>query len=206
VTNDSPTLHVLAGPNGAGKTSLYDTWLRHRTTAEFVNADLLAHAALGRHAMTQADAELGQRLADNRRSTLIAARQSFVAESTFSHPSKLDLLRQAKAAGYQLVIYHLNVDSPDLAVARVASREAHGGHPVPEDRIRGRYHRNQALIREAVHMAHRAFVIDNSLRGSKPRALIAFVNGKPQEVASGLPTWAQTLYGSDLKLQPVTLP
>jgi predicted ABC-type ATPase len=206
VTDDSPTLHVLAGPNGAGKTSLYETWVRHRTTAEFVNADLLVHAALGRHATTQADAELGQRLAEERRSTLIAARQSLVAESTFSHPSKLDLLRQARAAGYELVVYHVNVDSPDLAVARVASREAHGGHPVPEDRIRGRYERNQALIREAVHMAHRAFVLDNSLRGSPPRALIAFVNGKPREVAPDLPAWALALYGPDLQLHAGTLP
>jgi predicted ABC-type ATPase len=198
-TDDSPTFHVLAGPNGAGKTTLYETWVRLRTTAEFVNADLLVHAALGRHATTQADAELGQRLAEDRRSTLIAARQSLVTESTFSHPSKLDLLQQAKAAGFQLVVYHVNVDSPDLAVARVASRQTHGGHPVPEDRIRGRYQRNQALIREAVRMADRAFVLDNSLRGSPPRVLIAFVSGKPLEVSPDLPAWAQTLYGPDLK-------
>lgn len=203
---EPPTLHVLAGPNGAGKTTLYESWVRRRTTAEFVNADLLVHAALGRHATTQADAELGQRLAEDRRSALLAARQSLVAESTFSHPSKLDLLRQARAAGYELVVYHVNVDSPDLAVARVASREMHGGHPVPEDRIRGRYQRNQALIRQAVQMADRAFVLDNSVRGASPRALIAFVSGKPRDVAPDLPAWAQALYGPDLKLRPGTLP
>ena len=203
---EPPTLHVLAGPNGAGKTTLYESWVRRRTTAEFVNADLLAYAALGRHATTQAEAELGQRLAEDRRSALIAAQLSLVAESTFSHPSKLDLLRQARAAGYELVVYHVNVDSPDLAVARVTSREAHGGHPVPEDRIRGRYLRNQALIRAAVHMADRAFVLDNSVRGSPPRALIAFVNGRVSDVSSDLPAWAQTLYGPDLQLQPGTPP
>ncbi len=122
-----------------------------------------------------------------------------MAESTFSHPSKLDLLRHARAAGYELVVYHVNVDSPDLAVARVARREAHGGHPVPEDRIRGRYQRNQDLIRQAVHMADRAFVLDNSLRGAPPRALIGFVNGRVLDVAPDLPVWAQALYGPDLK-------
>lgn len=198
MASDAPTLHVLAGPNGAGKTSLYDTWVRRRTSAEFVNADLLAHAALGRHAASQADAELGQRLAEERRAALIKARQSFVAESTFSHPSKLDLLRQAKAAGYELIVYHVNVDSPDLAVARVASREAHGGHPVPEDRIRGRYLRNQPLIRDAVLMADRGFVLDNSVRGSAPRPLIAFVNGAATEIAPRLPAWAALLYAADL--------
>ena len=195
---DGPTLHVLAGPNGAGKTSFYESWLRRRTDAEFVNADLLVHAALGRHATTQADATLGQRLAEDRRAALIAGRQSLVTESTFSHPSKLDLLLQARAGGYRLIVYHVNVDSSDLAVARVAAREAQGGHPVPEDRIRGRYLRNQALIRDAVRMADRAFVIDNSVRGSKPRALIAFASGTAAEVAPELPAWATTLYADDL--------
>ncbi|HEY2358676.1 MAG TPA: AAA family ATPase [Phenylobacterium sp.] len=194
----APTLHVLAGPNGAGKTSFYESWLRPRTGAEFVNADLLVHAALGRYATTQADATLGQRLAEDRRAALIASRQSLVTESTFSHPSKLHLLRHARAGGYRVIVYHVNVDSSDLAVARVAAREAHGGHPVPEDRIRGRYLRNQALIRDAVRMADRAFVIDNSVRGSKPSALIAFSSGSATEVAPELPPWAATLYADDL--------
>ncbi|MGH6909204.1 MAG: AAA family ATPase, partial [Phenylobacterium sp.] len=149
----SPILHILAGPNGAGKTTLYEARVRQLAKAPFVNADQLSSEALGRHAESREEAELGQSLANARRDALMSAGESLVTESTFSHPSKLDLIRQAKALGYRVFVYHVNVESADDAVARVAAREARGGHPVPEANIRGRYERNQPLIREAVRLA-----------------------------------------------------
>lgn len=194
----APLLHVLAGPNGAGKSTLYDADVRHRTNAPFVNADRLALEALGHHALTQAEAELGQRLANERRATLMAARQSLVTESTFSHPSKIDLVRDAKAAGYRVVIYHVNVADADVSVARVASRTEAGGHPVPEDRIRGRYARNGALIRQAVLLADAAYVFDNTRFAMRPRQLIAFRRGRIVSADPVLPDWAARLYAEDL--------
>lgn len=194
----SPILHILAGPNGAGKTTLYEARVRQLAKAPFVNADQLSFEALGRHAETRKEAELGQSLANARRDTLMAAGESLVTESTFSHPSKLELIRQAKALGYRVIVYHVNVESADDAVARVAAREARGGHPVPEANIRGRYERNQPLIREAVRMADWAFVFDNSALGAPPRRLITFVSGQATDVAQDLPAWAGALYGGDL--------
>ncbi|MDB5423773.1 MAG: hypothetical protein JWQ29_1189 [Phenylobacterium sp.] len=193
-----PVLHILAGPNGAGKTSLYQSAIREFTNAEFVNADELSFNALGRHAQNQADAELGQALANARRDALLAAGVSLVTESTFSHPSKLDLVERARASGYVVIVYHLNLESADDAVARVAARLAQGGHPVPESKIRGRYERNQPLIREAVRGADRGFVFDNSVLARPARRLITFAHGHPIDVAPDLPAWAKALYGEDL--------
>ena len=95
----APILHIIAGPNGAGKSTFYHQILRDLTDAEFVNADLLAADALGAHATTEDEAKLGQTLAEDRRAALMAARQSLVTESTFSHPSKVDLVREALALG-----------------------------------------------------------------------------------------------------------
>lgn len=195
---DEPILHVLAGPNGAGKSTLYEAVVRRTTDAEFVNADHLVRSALGRHALTQADAELGQRLAEDRRAGLMASRQSFVTESTFSHPSKLELLRGARAVGYRVVVYHVNLDTPDLAVDRVAFRQGRGGHPVPEDRIRGRYERNQPLIRDAVRFADIGRVFDNSISGRPPRQVIGFQSGRIISAEPALPDWAARLYAEDL--------
>lgn len=128
----------------------------------------------------------------------MAGKADLVVETTFSHPSKLDLLRDAKAAGYDLVVFHLNLDTPDLAVERVAGRVKRGGHPAPEDRIRARYERNQPLIRQAVLMADRALVLDSSEMGAAPTPLIGFSTGKAIEVADDLPDWAIALYGGDL--------
>lgn len=193
-----PILHVLAGPNGAGKSTLYDAVISRWTTAEFVNPDQLVLEVLGRHALTLEDAKLGQDLANSRRQALMDAGESLVTESTFSHPSKLELVEAAKAQGYLVAVYHVNVDTPDLAVARVANRANHGGHPVPEDRIRGRYDRNRELIAQALRVAHRGFVFDNSLLGAPPRLLLRFVAGQATGVAPNLPAWAAELYADDL--------
>lgn len=94
-----PTLHVLAGPNGAGKTTLYETAVKAFTAGvEFINADRLAFDHFGHLATTAQESETGQHLAEARRSDLMSARRSLVTESTFSHPSKLDLVREAKSA------------------------------------------------------------------------------------------------------------
>jgi predicted ABC-type ATPase len=193
-----PAFHILAGPNGAGKSTLYETVLRRRLEAEFVNPDRLVFEALGRHALTREEAQLGQRLAEARREALMAARQSVITESTFSHPSKLDLVRRAKALGYRLVVYHIHLMAVEDAIARVAYRETTGGHPVPEANLRGRYRRNPVLIREAVLMSDQAFVFDNSAVGRPPRRLITFSGGRPVSVAPDLPAWAAALYGPDL--------
>ena len=193
-----PAFHILAGPNGAGKSTLYDTVLRARLEAEFVNTDRLVFEALGRHALTLEDARLGQRLAEQRRDALMAARQSLVTESTFSHPSKLELVQRAKTMGYRVVVYHVHLAAVEDAIARVAFRETIGGHPVPEAKLRGRYQRNPALIRQAVLMADQALVFDNSALGRGPRRIIAFSGGRPVFVAQDRPAWAAELYGPDL--------
>jgi predicted ABC-type ATPase len=193
-----PAFHMLAGPNGAGKSTLYEQALKTRLDAEFVNADHLLFKALGRHGLTREDAQLGQRLADERREALMARRQSLVTESTFSHPSKLQLLGRARRLGYRIVVYHLHLASVEHAIARVAQREAAGGHPVPETSLRGRYARNPALIRQAALMADQALVFDNSVLGRSPRRLVVFSGGRAVFVAPDLPAWAATLYGGDL--------
>jgi len=129
VAEANPILHVIAGPNGAGKTTLYENQIRALTDAEFVNADRLALEHYGHVAVSREESEKGQALADERRRALMADGRSLVTESTFSHPSKLDLIKTAKSAGYRVVVYHVNVKDADRAVARVESRVRQGGHP-----------------------------------------------------------------------------
>lgn len=191
-----PVLHVIAGPNGAGKTTFYELHLKAMTNAEFVNADLLALEHFGHVATTAAESAMGQALADSRRQRLIKDGRSLVVESTFSHTSKLELLQQAKTAGYRVVVYHLNVRDSEHAVERVRSRVARGGHPVPESRIVARYERNQPIIRDAVLFADLAFVFDSSALGEPPRLLYRFDRGLATRQDVSLPAWAVALYAN----------
>lgn len=193
-----PILHVIAGPNGAGKSSFYQAVLKRLVSAEFVNADLLVAAELGRHAETETEAQRGQALANARRDALMAAGDSLITETTFSHVSKVEMVRNAQARGYDVIVYHVNLDSADLAVARVTQRTSEGGHAVPEDRIRNRYARNGNFIHEAVLIADAAYVFDNSRRGEPPRRLLSLEAGLITAVAANLPEWAGTIYAVEL--------
>lgn len=68
----------------------------------------------------------------------------------------------ALSAGYELWVSFIVLESDDLAVARVADRVGAGGHDVPPDKIRARFERLAPLAAQAVVLADRAFVVDNS--------------------------------------------
>jgi predicted ABC-type ATPase len=202
VAERQATLYVIAGPNGAGKSTLYSTIIAPRVTAEFVNADLLARERFGHNAVTLEESQIGQKLAEERRADLMAQHKSLIAESTFSHPSKLQLIDDAKRIGYRVVIYHVNLSSADLAVMRVGQRVKDGGHPVPEDKIRERFVRNQGLIRDAVLRADRAYVYDNSRPAESPRHVLTFHHGTVHKAQEYLPKWTRKLYARELQQAP----
>lgn len=188
-----PTLFLLAGPNGAGKTTFYETVLKARVYAPFVNADIIQRDELGNRSVKAAYE--AARIADARRRALVEARRSFVMETVFSHPSKLEFLHQARRVDYRLVVFHLHVASPDLLVARVKARVEEGGHDVPEAKIRERHARNQALIKTAVLIADYGAIYDSSALNAPPRLLARATLGQVELIAEDPPAWYASLYG-----------
>jgi predicted ABC-type ATPase len=181
-----PVLHVLVGPNGAGKTTLYTRLLAPVTGLPFVNADVIAAQRWPDQAAARSyDAA---RLAAADRDRRIAQRRSFVTETVFSHPSKLDLLDQANAVGYRVHL-HVVAIPVDLAVARVDVRAATGGHDVPEDKIRARHARLWPLVAAAAGRVDEARIYDNSRAATPYRLLAVLVDGSTVTAAAHLPQW-----------------
>lgn len=189
-------MFMIAGPNGAGKSTLYETRIKPHTAAPFINADIIQRDELKDPSMSAS--YKAAEIAEARRREHLKEGKDFVSESTFSHPSKLELIRDAKEAGFRVVVYHVNVRSPDLSVHRVAARVQEGGHNVPETNIRDRYERNQPLIRDAVRHADRGYVYDNSKLNVAPSLVIRFKDGQVTKVADNVPAWARELYRDDL--------
>lgn len=177
-----PVLHLLVGPNGAGKSSLYEMVIGPTTRLEFINADAIAAQRWpGDTVRRSYDAAV---IAADLRSQRLAARVSFVAETVFSHQSKLDVVRSAIEARY-LVTLHIVMVPEDLAVARVVNRVSHGGHPVPEEKVRQRHRRLWPLVAAAVRLADNTIAYDNS-RADRPfRPIATFEHGVPV----GRPSW-----------------
>ncbi|MBU6407671.1 MAG: zeta toxin family protein [Alphaproteobacteria bacterium] len=187
-----PTLFLIAGPNGAGKSTFYDTVLKPRVQAPFINADIIQRDEL-KNPSAKAAYEAA-RIASARRDECLRSGHSFVTETVFSHPSKLEMLGAARKAGFRIVIFHLHLGSADLAVARVAARVEEGGHPVPENKIRERYARNQQLIHAAILIADKGAVFDASSLNQAPRLLAKTSLGQADWVAQDLPEWFEHLY------------
>ncbi|QWF20354.1 zeta toxin family protein [Nocardioides sp. LMS-CY] len=175
----TPVLHLLAGSNGAGKSTLAELVLIPRTHLPFVNADLIAEELWpgDREEQARRAPEVSQ-LASDERDRLLADRVSFITETVFSHPSKLDLLRSARECGYTVHL-HIVMIPEDLAVERVADRVAHGGHTVPVDKIRGRYRRLWELVARARGLADRADFYDNASLDGPFRPVAAYEYGQP---------------------------
>jgi predicted ABC-type ATPase len=177
-----PVLHLIAGPNGAGKSTLYDRVIGPVTTLLVIDADAIA--ARQWPGDTAAHAYDASRQAAEARDELLAARTSFVTETVFSHPSKVEFVEAAVTTGY-LVTLHVVLVPESLAVARVANRVVHGGHDIPEEKVRSRYARLWPLVATAILLVDAATVYDNTSASAPFRVVASFHRG----VAVATPSW-----------------
>jgi predicted ABC-type ATPase len=169
-------LDLVVGPNGAGKSTFVELVLAPlRPGVTFVTADVIAAQRWPED--PQGHSYEAARLAARTRGRLLELHEPFIAETVFSHPSKLDLLDEAASAGYAVAVHALLVPE-ELAVRRVAFRVADGGHDVPEPKIRARYQRLWPLVAAAITRADTAHVWDNS-RHDGPVEVGLFATGMP---------------------------
>jgi predicted ABC-type ATPase len=177
--SSQPQLTIFAGPNGSGKSTLkrlisasnYELGL-------YINADDIATE---RYLETLAsDASVVRESferpafweAEKRRAAAVAAGQTFSFETVFSHPSKLELISQAKIAGFFVRLFFVSTSSPLLNVRRVKKRVAEGGHPVPLNKIVNRYYRAMSHLGPACQLVDDGVIFDNS--GKQPRVVAEF--------------------------------
>lgn len=173
-------LDLVVGCNGAGKSTFVELTLSPLLPGSpFVNADEIAKRRWPEDPAPHSyEAAL---VAAETRTRLIELGESFIAETVFSHPSKLELIDDAQAAGYT-VILHCILIPEELAVQRVRHRVQAGGHHVPEAKIRERYQRLWDLVSTAAMRVDSATFYDNStVKGPRIVAQIAggFVVGSP---------------------------
>ena len=147
-----PMVLVFAGPNGSGKTTITRNLPIHGT---YVNADDI------KAAYNLTDLEAAQN-AEVLRNALLGKRVDFSFETVLSTERNLLLLEKAKSLGYEIHgVYVLTCDA-SINVARVKMRHAGGGHDVPEDKIRSRYHKALGLVPRLLNVCDNFLIFDNS--------------------------------------------
>jgi predicted ABC-type ATPase len=129
---DKPQLWMLVGGNGAGKTTFYRQFLQG-LDVRFVNADLIAKELAPDH--PEAVSYDAAQIAEQLRYDMVSQGMSFCFETVFSHPSKLDFVRHAKASGYEVIMVFIHLGDVQLNIARISQRVVEGGHAVPDDKV-----------------------------------------------------------------------
>ncbi|MCE0523208.1 MAG: zeta toxin family protein [Methylacidiphilales bacterium] len=134
-----PRCIIIAGPNGAGKTTLAREYLPQEGHCPvFVNADLIA-AGLSPFRPDTVAWQAG-RLFLRQIDALSRQRKDFAFETTLSGLAYVRRIEQWKISGYSIHILFLKLSSPALAIQRVRQRVRLGGHSLPEEMIRRRFH------------------------------------------------------------------
>lgn len=136
--SEDKTIIIIAGPNGAGKTTFAREFLPQEAGClTFINADLIAQG------ISPFRPEVAAVRAGRIMLEMIAAcvrrGERFAIETTLAGRGYAQMIPQWRHAGYEVVLFFLQLPGEELALARVADRVAQGGHNIPEPVIRRRF-------------------------------------------------------------------
>jgi len=166
-----PEVIIVAGPNGAGKTSFAN---KHfdvpRPGFVYLNADEIARS-LDRTGLSQPELDIraGREML-TRIDALVAARLSFMLETTLASLGYVRKLRQWRAAGYRTALIYLRLPNVEMSLERVRRRVACGGHGLPESVIRQRFAKSVDYLERYYKSAVDEWYIWDSLEGDFRRA------------------------------------
>jgi len=205
-----PLLTVLAGVNGAGKSSLLGRNLQHEEGEGWFNPDQFARELVVNSRIDLAHANVKAWNEGLRRLRhAIARHQSLALETTLGGRTITDELIRA-AASHHLVIWYCGLSDAETHLRRIAFRVAHGGHPIPEAKVRERLITSPLnLIRLLPHLTA-LNVYDNSREAGSdgivpdPTLLLRLFNGQvefpttPRQLAA-TPDWAKPILAAALE-------
>ena len=136
-----PNLYIIAGCDGAGKTTVANTLLPEMLNcAEFVNPGSIL-AGLSYPNPERAIIETG-RIALARIELLLQHREDFAVETTLAGKSYAGLIKKAQSAGYKVSLIFIWLNTPQLAIQRMADN-VNGCRHVPDDVIKRRFGRGR---------------------------------------------------------------
>lgn len=134
-----PNLVIISGSNGSGKSTAAPALLQNAVHIDnFVNADVIAKG-LSAFQPEKVAMQAGRIMLD-RIHHLANNGFTFAFETTLASKTFAPWIKKLKVSGYRFHLVFLWLKSEELAISRVAERIKMGGHAVPEETIRRRYH------------------------------------------------------------------
>jgi len=188
-----PVLCIVAGPNGSGKTTTTEQLLKNEWGADsfYINPDDIAKEIFGDWNSSDAVLKAAQRATELRYECLEKS-VDFVFETVFSSEEKMDFLRKAKETGFFIRIFYVCTESPLININRIAQRYLNGGHEVPISKTISRYFGSLKNLAEAISIADRVYLYDNSVENTEPRLILRTSDGKiVKRYTDDIPLWVK---------------
>ncbi len=196
-----PIVTMIAGPNGSGKSTLTRELERQGIPLGlYLNADDIAAKMSGAQTMVAAAA---QKVVRERRAEAINDGLDHSFETVMSHPSHIDHLIAARAAGFETRFFFVATEDPLINEGRVANRVKHGGHDVPFAKISERYHRCLANLPAAIAATDEGLIYDNSEIDDPLRLVARIIEGRIDNFPSKTPPlwWQRYMDAYKVKIE-----
>ncbi len=120
---------------------------------------------------------------------LMLSGRSFAIDTTCSGKRELAVMKRAREIGFKVNLLYVSVESLALCQARIKERVESGGHAVPPEDVARRFIRTLARLPDALTIAERAFVVDNT--GEKRRLVFSIEHGRIKHLSHNLPDWVR---------------
>jgi predicted ABC-type ATPase len=179
-TAQRPVLILLAGAAGAGKTALYESQLRT------VFPVLLKASA----------SPIEQAETDRERIRLTKEGHSFVYQDTTIDSQ---MIREAQGAGFDVKVFYVGTEDPNLNMGRVLLRASNGGPFAALARIPDDYAHGIKHLPGAKKLADDLMLFDNTTNGRGHRLVAHFHAGELMKLARAVPRWAQKVFGKEFE-------
>ena len=205
-----PRILVLAGVNGAGKSSIGGDMLR-QAGINWFNPDTFTRELVEATGSPLADANAAAWQEGLRRlNAAIAHGEDYAFETTLGGNTIAARLGDASES-HDVLMWFCGLDSPEHHMARVRLRVSHGGHDIPEAKIRERYRSSIANLVALLPHLSRLQVYDNSRDAgpgtpvADPRLLLQMEGGRiawptDADTLRATPDWAKPILEAALSM------
>ena len=168
-------LYIFAGVNGAGKSTLYnsenlDNEIKYSTR---INTDEIVRK-IGDW-KNNSDQIKAAKIAINLRNDCLQNGKSFNEETTLTGKTILKTIDKAKELGYELQLFYVGVNNPEIAKERIRNRVEKGGHNIADEIVEKRYYESLKNLKHVITKFDEVYLYDNSI---KYKHIFSFINNK----------------------------
>ncbi|MDQ6417919.1 zeta toxin family protein [Paenibacillus sp. LHD-117] len=183
------TMFVFAGNNGSGKSTIRNLIVDRLGVSVNIDPDALARG-IDRENPERRKVSAGKEAIKLIREC-IHHKRDFSVETTLAGGNVIRQMREAKANGFEIIMFYVGLGDVRLNIERVAARVRNGGHHIETEDILRRHQTSINNLLDHLELINHLIVIDNS--GAGGEIVVEADWTQIKHYADVLPEWVQLI-------------